>query len=80
MDQLPLPDMPVPPPAALRRPAGVRLAKHRGAHRVCDECVRLIHALGMERAPYPAPARWRAVLEDFDGYLCYAHMQELTDR
>jgi hypothetical protein len=71
--------MPVPPPAAVRRPAGARLTKYRGAHKVCDRCVQAIHDQGVQQAPYPAPARWRVVHGDFDGYLCYAHQQEMTD-
>lgn len=80
MSQPPLPDMPpLPPPARVGAPAGARVSKYRGAHRVCDRCVQLIHELGVGVAPYPAPARWRAVLEGFDGYLCYAHQQEMTE-
>ncbi len=78
MTQPSLPDMPTPPPAVVRRPAEARLTKYRGAHKVCDRCVQLIHDLGVAQAPYPAPARWRLVREGFDGHLSSAHQQAMT--
>lgn len=73
----PLPGMPVPPPREVKAsPAGERLSRYCGRRRLCDLCVRAIHRLGVGKAPYPQPAKWRATSGNFDTYLCYAHKDD----
>lgn len=71
----PLPGMPVPPPPL--RPSvppkpGVRATRTK-VTRLCEQCCRDIHVLGVARAPYPRPSRWRVIDGEVVERLCEAH-------
>ena len=69
----PLPGMPDKPlrPAVPPKP-GVRATRIK-AVRLCEQCCREIHLLGVTVAPYPRPARWRVVDGQVAQRLCEAH-------
>lgn len=69
----PLPGMPPRPlrPAVPPKP-GVRATRSK-VSRLCEQCCRNIHLLGVTVAPYPRPARWRVVEGDVVERLCEAH-------
>lgn len=76
--QLPLFTHPAAPPP--QRPAatagGVRYSRRgkTAPHRLCDDCTREIHVLGVARAPFPRPARWTRTTPDGDSrLLCDGH-------
>lgn len=79
MTQDPLPGMPHPPPRRDRPPAaGVKLVRSTTPH-LCQVCCELIHKRGIEKAPYPRPARWRRITPAAHLYLCEGHKENQDD-
>jgi len=75
MDE-PLPGMPTPPPVLPKKPPqGVRITRSDSRH-LCEECCRLIHVMGILRAPYPNTARWRVTTPESTAFLCHNHKEE----
>lgn len=80
MTDEPLPGMPVPPPPSLKKPdPGVRVSRSDNRH-LCEECCRLIHVMGIIRAPYPRTARWRLATAESTSFLCHEHKEERVSR
>lgn len=78
-EQLPLFAAPAAPPRpapklAAKSAERPSYARYAPVHRVvCDDCVRLVHQLGVLNAPVPAGARWtRRAGDDLDR-LCHEH-------
>lgn len=79
---VPLFDWPEPPRRrASPAPAGVSASRYSVKARVlCGDCVALIHALGVESAPYPKTARWRVASPEGVAYVCEAHKQQRMEK
>jgi len=74
----PLPGMPEPaaPVTPKARPAR-RVARFRSKNRtLCGDCCALIHALGVELAPFPRAAKWRVSTGTTIAYLCDLHVED----
>ena len=80
MNDAPLPQMPQPPESKPHRPKhGMRISRYNPrARRLCFDCCQLIHALGIESAPYPRVARWRLASDTFTTLLCDLHKEDYT--
>jgi len=81
VSDVPLPGMggepdPCPPKPS---PAGIRFTRCK-ANRLCEECCRQIHLLGIVHAPYPRTARWRVSTGETVAFLCYVHKDEMVSR
>lgn len=78
MRDQPLPGMPPEPARPARTPQhGMRVSRwNPKARKLCVDCCQLIHALGIEAAPYPRPARWRLASETFTTFLCDLHKED----
>lgn len=73
----PLPGMPPDPPAGASPPAGVYIRRYKPLSRnLCDDCVRAIHALGVEKAPYPMVVRWQVSVGALTRHLCQEHKDQ----
>lgn len=77
MEQLPLFELPGPPPAPPRRTDGrVRYTpSHHRTRVLCDDCVRAVHELGFAVAPPPRVVRWRRIEDGTVNRLCQAHKE-----
>lgn len=76
MTDEPLPGMPQPPPTFQKTaPKDVRIVRSDNRH-LCEECCRLIHVMGIIRAPYPGTARWRIATAEATSFLCHEHKEE----
>lgn len=83
-EQPPLFDHPAPPkpkPRMAAKPAAPKYARYRLTRRtLCDDCVKLIHLLGVAIAPYPRTVRWRRTHDGGVALLCDAHKEERMAR
>lgn len=71
-----LPGMPEPAPPTFRKPPkDIRVTRSDNRH-LCEECCRLIHVMGIIRAPYPNTARWRVTTPESTSFLCHNHKEE----
>jgi hypothetical protein len=71
----PLPPRPKPKMAA--NPQVARYARYRPRVRsLCDDCIRAIHELGIEKAPFPRAVRWRRTAQEGTTHLCEFHKDE----
>jgi hypothetical protein len=60
--------------------AAARYTRYRPTRRViCDDCIRDIHARGVDVAPYPKSARWRRTCGADIDHLCDPHKQSRQD-
>jgi hypothetical protein len=75
MRDVPLPGMPTKPtPARSSPPAGVHVTRFSPRTRqLCADCIALIHAVGVLKAPVPRPVRWRVSMGALTLSLCEAH-------
>jgi len=66
----------------LRAPAAKpSYAKIKPVHRtLCGDCTSEIHRLGIGRAPFPRPARWRRTHLGESLLLCNLHKEARVDR
>jgi hypothetical protein len=72
----PLPGMPEPPVAPMRKvPPGLRAVRTRPTQ-LCERCCYLIHLRGQDGAPYPRAARWRVSSPSGVQRLCDTHKDE----
>lgn len=80
MTDEPLPGMPpTPPPPKFKTKPDVRVTRSDNRH-LCEECCRLIHVLGIVRAPYPRTARWRITTSEAISFLCHDHKEQAVAR
>lgn len=67
-------------PKMAAAPPAVRYARYRPIHRViCGDCIRDIHARGVDVAPFPKSARWRRTHGTDVDHLCEDHKRLRQD-